>query len=639
MSKICRTLIISSNINIRSDKVGGCAKMSSAIYARYMKRCLDIVIPLAVLILFWWVYVLLAVLVRLNLGTPVIFTQERPGKDGKIFKLYKFRSMSNAKDKDGNLLPDRDRLNGFGRFLRSTSLDELPELFNLLKGDMSLIGPRPLLVKYLGHYNSFENRRHEVRPGMTGLAQVSGRNAAAWKERFRKDIEYVDHISFSLDVKIFFLTIKKIFAREGIEYQGTGTIMDYFESKDRIKALVLCGGIPQAALIEELKSRGIFTVLADKNPNAMARPYADAFFPVSALDAVAVKKLAVEEKADMVLTACADQVLLVQAQVSEELGLPCYIDYKTAKDVSSKERMKKIFAENGIPTSKYAIMGEFDEGKVKWLEYPVIVKPVDSYSSRGVRKAFDIDELKAAFKAAVEISRTNTAIVEEFVEGEELTVDVYIEDGKAHTLCISNIDKIPGTDRFVICRTRYPAQITGETNREVKKVAEKIAKAFNLRNSPMLVQIITNGKGISVVEFCARTGGGDKFRLIKQVSHFDVIKAVVDLTLGKKPHVEPYQLPECIVNEFLYAEPGTFDHLEGFDEMKAKRVVSEYFQLKSKGTKCCDIKSSGDRVAYYTIQAPTIDEVREKERKANKRLKAIDAEGRDMLQHDLIGNY
>ena len=406
-----------------------------------------------------------------------------------------------------------------------------------------------------------------------------------------------------------------------------------------MRALVLCGGIPQAALIEELKSRGIYTILVDMNPHVMARPLADDFYPVSVLDVDAVRKLAEEQKVDMVLTACADQVLLVQAQVSEELGLPCYIDYKTAKDVSSKELMKKVFVENGIPTSKHVIMGEFDEDKIKKLAYPIIVKPVDSYSSRGVRKVFNINELKAAFESAVEISRTNTAIVEEYVEGEELTVDVYIEDGIAHTLCISNIDKIPGNDRFVICRTRYPAQISDEVKKQVEVVAGQIAKAFNLQNSPMLVQMITDGKKVSVVEFCARTGGGDKFRLIKQVSNFDVIKAVVDLTLGRKPHVVSYQLPECIVNEFLYSEPSVFDHLEGFEEMKDQGVISEYFQLKTKGTECREIKSSGDRVAYYTIQAPTIDEVREKDKKANSVLRVVDSEGKDVLRHDLIAAY
>ena len=406
-----------------------------------------------------------------------------------------------------------------------------------------------------------------------------------------------------------------------------------------MKALVLCGGIPQAALIQELKSRGIYTILADMNPNVMARPLADAFFPVSVLDSEAVKKLAVDEKVDMVLTACADQVLLVQAQVSEELGLPCYIDYQTAKDVSSKELMKKVFEENGIPSSKYVIMGEFDEGKTKGLKYPLIVKPVDSYSSRGVRKVFNPEELKQAFETAVNISRTKTAIIEEYVKGDEITVDVYIENGEAHVLCISNIDKIPGNDRFIICRTRYPALITDEVKEKVKATAQKIAGAFNLHDSPMLIQMITDGEDISVVEFCARTGGGDKFRLIKQVSRFDVIKAVVDLTLGEKPHFEPFQLNESIVNEFLYMHSGVFDHLEGFDEMKQKGIINEYFQLKTKGTECREARSSGDRVAYYTIQASTIEEVRIKDNKANDCLKVIDSEGKDLLRHELIAAY
>lgn len=207
--------------------------MSSRFYVRYGKRAIDILVSIMVLILFWWIYLILALIVRINLGSPVIFTQYRPGKDGKIFKLYKFRSMSDTRDEDGKLLPDKERLNKFGRLLRSTSLDELPEIINMLKGDMSLIGPRPLLVKYLEHYNSFENRRHEVRPGLTGLAQINGRNTITWKERFQKDVEYIDQISLCLDVKIFFLTIKKIIVREGIEFQENETINDYFESVDR----------------------------------------------------------------------------------------------------------------------------------------------------------------------------------------------------------------------------------------------------------------------------------------------------------------------------------------------------------------------------------------------------------------------
>lgn len=203
-------------------------------YEAFFKRVLDILISLFVIVLFCWLYLILAVIVRVHLGAPVLFTQERPGKDGKIFKMYKFRSMSDKRDENGELLPDKQRLNKFGRFFRSTSLDELPEFFNILKGDMSFVGPRPLLVKYLDQYNRFEMRRHEVRPGLTGLAQVSGRAALSWKEKFEKDVEYVDNVTFLMDLRIVLMTVKKVFVREGIEFKaGNQWIKDYFETHEK----------------------------------------------------------------------------------------------------------------------------------------------------------------------------------------------------------------------------------------------------------------------------------------------------------------------------------------------------------------------------------------------------------------------
>ena len=166
----------------------------------------------------------MAILVKRKLGSPVIFKQQRPGLNGKIFTMYKFRSMTDAKDKDGKLLSDAERLPKFGQLLRATSLDEIPEFINVLKGDMSLIGPRPLLVEYLERYNSEQKRRHEVRPGITGWAQVNGRNAISWEEKFKYDVEYVDKLNFLLDMRIVFLTIKKIVVKEGISQEGNATM-------------------------------------------------------------------------------------------------------------------------------------------------------------------------------------------------------------------------------------------------------------------------------------------------------------------------------------------------------------------------------------------------------------------------------
>ena len=188
----------------------------NGLYNKYIKRILDILISLTFIVLFSWLYLILVILVRIKLGSPVLFCQERPGYNEKIFKFYKFRTMTDKRDEKGNLLPDSERLTKFGSMLRSTSLDELPEMFNILKGDMSLIGPRPLLVEYLPYYTEEERLRHSVRPGLTGLAQVSGRNYLAWNKRLARDVEYVNHISFIMDVRIIIKTIMVVFKKEDV---------------------------------------------------------------------------------------------------------------------------------------------------------------------------------------------------------------------------------------------------------------------------------------------------------------------------------------------------------------------------------------------------------------------------------------
>ena len=201
-------------------------------YKLFFKRFFDFILSLIAIIMLSPVYLIVIVLVRIKLGSPVFFIYNRPGKDEKIFKMYKFRTMTNEVDENGNLLPDDKRLTKFGKLLRSTSLDESPELFNILKGDMSIVGPRPLLVRYLPLYNEYQKHRHDARPGFTGWAQCNGRNSISWEEKFDLDVYYVNHITFLLDVKIIFKTVKTVLCREGISSEASATMEEFRGSQN-----------------------------------------------------------------------------------------------------------------------------------------------------------------------------------------------------------------------------------------------------------------------------------------------------------------------------------------------------------------------------------------------------------------------
>ncbi|MBE6781149.1 MAG: ATP-grasp domain-containing protein [Ruminococcaceae bacterium] len=406
------------------------------------------------------------------------------------------------------------------------------------------------------------------------------------------------------------------------------------------KALVLCGGIPQIALIKELKNRDFTVLLADMNENVAARPFADEFYKVSVLDVEAITNLAKEKKVDCVLTVCADQVLEVTAKVSETLGLPCYIDFETAQNVSNKAYMKTIFKQNGVPTANFKIQESLCVEELADLNYPLIVKPVDAYSSRGVTKVLSPEELVSAFNKATSISRAKAAIVEEFVIGNEISVDVYVEEGKAKVLCLTDLYKIGEGGKFIINRSKIPATATADVAQKISEAAQKIADAFGLKNTPMLMQVLVNGQDISVVEFCARTGGGVKFLMIEKFTGFDVVKAVVDLTLGEKPRVKPFTPPKTItVNEFVYCNSGELANLCGFEELLADGTIADYKQFKLSGSKFGEINGSGDRVAYFSIEAEKEDELLLKHNKANKTISALNPQGQDIIRHDLLEKF
>ena len=404
-----------------------------------------------------------------------------------------------------------------------------------------------------------------------------------------------------------------------------------------MKAFVIAGGVPQIELIKQLKSRGITTVLADGSPNAVARPYADIFYHVNIFDVLAIKEIAVNERVDFLLTVCADQVLLVVAEVSEMLGLPCYIDYKTAQDVSDKIRMKRIFKEIGVPTTDYVETDELDLDAISHLHYPLVVKPVDAYSSKGVRKAENLEELKKYYAEAKLISRSGGVIVEEYFQGNEISVDAFVVNGKAKILTVSNSEKVKDKDRFVIFRGRYPVSASEIVLQKIEDIAQIIADGFGLVNAPLLIQLLNNGDDVSVLEFCARTGGNMKWLLIKYSCGVDVIAATIDITLGKAPDLELKDTGnKIVVDDFIYCYPGVFDHFEGFDEMVKMGLINEFHTVRTKGTEMHGVTSSSDRIAGMNIVADSIEEFNAKEAKILKNVKIIDSNGNDIMRKDLI---
>ncbi len=404
-----------------------------------------------------------------------------------------------------------------------------------------------------------------------------------------------------------------------------------------MKALVIAGGLPQIELIKQLRQRGIETLLADGSPYAVARPFADKFFHVDVFDIEAIKSIAQTEKVDFLITVCADQVLLVVAQVSEMLGLPCYINYETGKNVSDKIRMKRIFKKSGVPTTDYVETDSLDMEAIGHLKYPLVVKPVDAYSSKGVRKVENENELRLFYEEARQISRSGGVIVEEFFSGEEISVDAFVVNGKAKILCVTNSEKVKDKDRFVIFRGRYPAKVSDAVMAKIEDVAQKIADGFGLVNSPLLVQLLSNGEDISILEFCARTGGNMKYLLIKYSSGVDVIGATIDITLGLEPDLRPKtETHNIVVNDFVYCNPGIFDHFEGFEKLEKAGIINEFHPVRLKGTQMRGVMSSSDRIAGMNIVADSIEEYNAKRERINKSVKVLDDKGMDIMRHDLL---
>lgn len=403
-----------------------------------------------------------------------------------------------------------------------------------------------------------------------------------------------------------------------------------------MKILVLAGGADQIALIQELKKRGDHKiVLIDYFENPPAKKYAEQHIVASTLDCDKVKQIALSEQADLICTSCTDQALLTVAKVSEELSLPCYISYQTALNVTNKSYMKKVMKEHSIPTSQYVILDHYDCEALQYFHYPLVVKPVDCNSSKGVKKVETEEELRCALEAAVSYSRTSTAIVEEFKEGDEISADFYIENGIVKYLCATGSNKIKETDSFTILQSCYPA-VTLEQEKTLIRIASQIAVAFHLKNTPLLVQLILKDGHFDVLEFSARMGGGSKYKLIEVLSGVNIMSKYVDLILGNNPVIEPSAQVNYAVMNYVYCLPGIIRQFEGFQLLQETHFIRDSFYYKTEGMEITKSETSGDRAAGYLVVASTPKELQEKIRYIDSHLSILDSDGKDIMLHDLV---
>lgn len=402
--------------------------------------------------------------------------------------------------------------------------------------------------------------------------------------------------------------------------------------------MILAGGNDQVALMKELRRYfhgDVELILLDTTKEVKAFPYADRFIQVDTSNPESELEAARREKVDYILTACGDSPLLTMAYVSAKLGLPCYLSEEKTRDLTNKIYMKRKMVGNGIPTAKHIYVNSIDDDlDVSSLQYPLIVKPVDSNGSKGVKKVFAEKDLQRLLSEALRYSRTKNAIIEEFKEGTELSVDVYVEQGEAKILSVTTSNKIKeNKDSFTILQSEYPPKVEYSEDR-VRTICQQIADAYQLKDSPLLVQMIVGNGEYNVVEFSARMGGGSKYHLINVLSGVDIMKVYVEMVMGEKPHVEPKRQWNNALMNYVYCKPGTFAELRNFEELKQTGLIYSYFTYKMQGAVIEKSNTSSDRVAGFLVVGNSEEEVKEKLRKANEQLQVLNCDGEDMMRHD-----
>lgn len=402
-------------------------------------------------------------------------------------------------------------------------------------------------------------------------------------------------------------------------------------------AIVLAGTRPHILLIEKLKQRGFYVILVDYLDNPIAKPYADLHFQESTLNNEAVINIAREYNASLVISTCVDQANLTACYVSGKLGLPHPYSYETAMNVTDKLRMKKIMMENNIPTSKYYNISESMIQDIYDLKYPVIVKPADCNSSKGVRKVDDQRYLKEFINDALSLSRTHKAIVEEFVVGDEIGIDCFVQDGKANVLMIKERRKINKNNNYIqqIYGCIWPMPVSEIVAKEAETIANQITQAFGLITCALMIQAILCDNKIYVIEFGARIGGGESYSIIKRSTGFDYVEASIDSFLGNKIEQEYHNPHEFYADNFIYTKKGTFDYIKVDEALEKDGIIEYCYPIKQPGSEIGEELSSNNRVGTFVVKSHSVDGIKKKIDKALRGIEVYDISGNPIMRKDI----
>lgn len=404
------------------------------------------------------------------------------------------------------------------------------------------------------------------------------------------------------------------------------------------KAFVLAGGNDQIELIKGLKKRfpDCEVILLDMNPKVRAREFADRMLVISTMDFDKVLEAAKEENIDLILSACGDQPLRTMAYISEKLNLPCYLTYELAQNLTNKKLMKRLMAEGGIPTSSFISTNLNEEIDLSKLRFPIVIKPADNNGSKGVRKVVNREQFNEAIAEAKRFSICGDIIFEEFNDGQEYSIEAFINDGEPVILFASKNHKIKDRDTFTICCNEYVSELPEKLENAIKEVIVKIGNTFKIDNVPLLIQLIEKDNELSVVEFSARTGGGSKLFFMREMCDVDVIEILLDITFGKKPDINPNFSKEKAIINYVYANPGVFTSIENIKGLAEKGFITASYQYKPFGSEILSSNYSSDRPIGFLIKAPTKEELITKVDYVNKNIRILDEKGNDIMRHDLF---